>query len=399
MIEQQKLRPQIVELLEKLVSFDSTSSLSNKDLAIWIQEWLKRWDIQGDVIDGGTPGKFNVFVTMGTKTGNGSKTGHDPTQGVLLSGHMDVVPVRGQQWTSDPFMLDCRDGRYYGRGTSDMKAFIALALDLASRLDQKTMRKNLYLAFTCDEEIGCKGVGHLIEWVKPKLARDTPIIVGEPTSMRVISGHKGLRSFCVEVRGIGAHSSQTDRGVNAIQISARIINFIENLHLKLASGDGYQDFDPPHTTLHVGTIQGGTALNIVPEFCSFVWEIRDIDDQGDALEKEVYGFIEHINQQLNSSDATCKANVSMTKIDHCPALQYEPNSTAESLVRLLNGDNGLQRVSYMTEAGYYQQEGWPTVICGPGSIDQAHRPDEFVSLEQLIKGQIFMDKLESWLTS
>jgi acetylornithine deacetylase len=316
---------------------------------------------------------------------------------VILSGHTDVVPVAGQEWHSDPFQLTERDSRLHGRGSADMKGFIALCLALVPEAVRRPLKVPLHFAFTHDEETGCFGAPALIRDLPSGAARPLLAIIGEPTSMQVANRQKGCSFFHTHVTGQEGHSSAPERGVNAISAATEIIAEIGRLAAE-ARGRARPDsgFDPPHTTLSVGTIAGGTAVNIIARECGFEWDLRNIpDDDAVALKARLDRFI--ATDLLPRMRAVCPdAAIATDTVVAVPPLTPEPDSPAEALARRLTGANTTTTVSFATEAGLYQQAGIPAVVCGPGSIDVAHKPDEYITRKELAAGQAFLDRLLDW---
>jgi acetylornithine deacetylase len=378
-----------IEILDRLVAFDTTSSRSNLELIGWVREYLAGYGIAA-LLSSAAEGKANLFATIG-RAGQG---------GVVLSGHTDVVPVAGQEWRSDPFRLSERDGRLYGRGTADMKGFLALVLALVPEAAGRELKTPLHLAFTHDEETGCFGAPALIRALPEGTARPLMAIVGEPTSMQIANRQKGCSFFRTRITGRDGHSSAPDRGVSAIAAAAEIIAEIGGLHAE-SRGRARPDsgFDPPHTTLSVGTIAGGTAVNIVARECAFEWDLRNIpDDDAAELKARLDRFI--ASDLLPRMRAVYpEAAVETDVVVAVPPLLPEPGSPAEELARRLTGANKTGTVSFATEAGLYQQAGIPAIVCGPGSISVAHKPDEFITRAELGAGQAFLDRLLAWATA
>jgi acetylornithine deacetylase len=320
---------------------------------------------------------------------------------VILSGHTDVVPVAGQKWDSDPFALTERGGRLHARGSADMKGFIALALALVPEMVARPLKTPIHLAFTHDEEIGCFGAPHLIAALPDGAARPHLAIIGEPTSMQVANAQKGCAFFRTTITGRDGHSSAPNRGVNAIEAAARIIAEIGRVGAEAArrgGGDmaGAGRFDPPHTTLNVGTIEGGAAVNVIARDCRFEWDLRAVP--GDDPLKMKAGIDAFIAAELlpRMHAVFPGAAIATETIVSVPPLVPDPGSPAEALARRLTGANTATTVSFASEAGLYQQAGIPAIICGPGSIDVAHQPDEFITREELAGGQEFLNRLLAW---
>jgi len=371
------------------VAFDTTSSRSNLELIGWVADYLDRYGIAHTRSSAGD-GKANLYATIGP----------NDRGGVLLSGHTDVVPVAGQPWTSDPFNLTERDNRLYARGAADMKGFLALVLALVPEMVRHPLKIPLHLAFTHDEETGCFGAPALIRALPEGAARPMLAIVGEPTSMQIANAQKGCSFFRTRVSGQEGHSSAPGCGVNAIVAAAEIIAEIARTAAEArARARPESGFDPPHTTLSVGTIAGGTAVNIIARDCAFDWDLRNVpEDDAAALKARIDAFI--ATDLLPRMRAVYpEAAVATETIVDVPPLLPEPGSPAEALARRLTGANTTTTVSFATEAGLYQQAGIPAIVCGPGSIDVAHKPDEFITRAELAAGQAFLDRLLQWARS
>ena len=373
-----------LEMICRLVGFDTTSRNSNLELIHFVRDYLTGFGVESRLIHDDTGRKASLYATIGP----------DDRPGIVLSGHTDVVPVDDQDWSSDPFVPEQRDGRLYGRGTADMKSFIAVALALVPEFVARPLKTPVKFAFSYDEEIGCFGVHGIIrrlhsEGVPPRL-----VIVGEPSSMRVVNAHKGVRTFDTTVTGLEAHSSATDRGVNAIFYGARLIAFLESLAAELRDrGDAVGRFDLPYSTISVGVVEGGTARNIIPGKCRFAWECRLLPDQDgneiiDRFEAFAAGKLLPEMQQVFD----CASIVTEQRV-MVPGLRPEEGSDAETMVMALAETNQTHAVSYATEAGLFQAADLPTVICGPGDIAQAHKPDEFIALEQVAACEAFLRRL------
>jgi acetylornithine deacetylase len=373
-------------ILDRLVAFDTVSARSNFELIDWVAEYLAGYGIPS-ARSSARAGKANLYATIGSAD----------TGGVLLAGHTDVVPVAGQEWRSDPFRLAERDGRLYARGAADMKGFIALVLALVPAAVRQPLKAPLHLAFTHDEETGCFGAPALIEGLPQGVGRPRLAIVGEPTSLEIANRQKGCAFFRTRVTGRDGHSSAPGRGVNAIAAAAEIIGEIGRL-AAAAAGRTRPDsgFDPPHTTLSIGTIRGGAAVNIIARDCEFEWDLRSLpDENATALKSEVDRFI--AADLLPRMRAVFPgAAVETETIVFVPPLMAEAGSPAEALARRLTGANTTTTVSFASEAGLYQQAGIPAVVCGPGSIAVAHQPDEYIARAELAAGQVFLDRLLAW---
>lgn len=371
-------------ILEQLIAFDTTSRVSNLALISHVEALLGGLGIASHRVMNAEGTKANLYATLGPMAAGG----------VVLSGHTDVVPVDGQNWTSDPWTLTQRGDRFYGRGTCDMKGFLALALAAAPDILAARLERPVHLAFSYDEEVGCLGAPSMIRELVRNLPAPMAVIVGEPTNMEVVTGHKGISSWIVNVTGHEAHSSLTHLGVSANMVAVRLMQKLADIADQLErQGDPQSGFVPPHATLTIGQIQGGTAVNILAGKCSFVFDLRT--PPGQNPEAIVAPFL----ALAASEDARIKAQfgdagVSVVRRSKTPCLVPDPDSPAEYLARRLAGDNGPPRmVPYAAEAGQFQEAGFSTIICGPGSIEQAHQPDEYLEIAQWLRGAGFMERL------
>lgn len=374
-----------LEMITKLISYDTTSRYSNMELITYIQDYLTSLDIESTLVPNDDGNKASLYATVGPKD----------QPGVMLSGHTDVVPVDGQDWDSDPFTVIEKDGKLFGRGTSDMKSFIALVLVALPKFIERGLDTPLHLAFSYDEEIGCVGVRPMIDMINGLPVKPRMAIIGEPTSMQVITGHKGKRSYDAHIRGFEAHSSLAPTGVNSIEYAARLITHLQSMARRLQNEGPYDElYDVTHTTVHTGTIQGGTALNIVPKDCHIQFEFRYIgSDDPNPIEAEIMReakeVLEPEMQAINPA-----AGIDITCVNDMPGLDMNVDDEVVTFVKQLAGRNDHAKVAFGTEAGLFQNRGGiPCVVCGPGSIDQAHKPNEFISLEQLDKGEEFLERL------
>ena len=379
-----------VEMIERLVSFDTTSRNSNLELIHFVRDYLGHHGVVAELVHNDDQTKANLYATLGQKRDGG----------VVLSGHTDVVPTDGQDWSSDPFTVRHDDGRLYGRGTADMKSFIAIALALVPDFMARDLDIPVHLALSYDEEVGCIGAHGLVPKITIPGARPKAVIVGEPTNMRVVNAHKGINAFRTTVTGLEAHSSATHLGVNAIIHAAELISYLGQLADELkANADPQCTFDPPYTSIQVGVIEGGTALNIIPKSCTFYWEFRDVPDEDpEALLKRFTDFAETqvLPRMRSVSD---DADIVTTATSRVVGLFPEDGSAAETLVMALVGSNQTYTAAYGTEAGIFQGAGVPTVVCGPGDIMQAHKPDEFIELSQVDECTAFMRRLLDHISS
>lgn len=383
----QRLSP--VEMLRRLVAFDTTSAKSNLALIEWVRNYLAGHGIDSTLVPNAEGTKANLFATIGP-----NKDG-----GIALSGHTDVVPVVGQAWDTDPWKLTEKDGALYGRGSCDMKGFIALALAMAPDFAAAKLRRPVHYCLSYDEEVGCIGVPSLIAKLSKELPRPALAIIGEPTEMQIVNSHKGICGFRTTVTGLEAHSSRIPYAVSAIFHAVDIIGFIQKLAAEYRQAPRLDIFDPPYLTFNVGEISGGTAVNIVAKQCSFVWEFRPIPGiDPDVVLAQVQSFIERdVIPKIKA--VYPDGGVVTDTFAKTPAFAPDPHSPAEALARRLTGANRTTTVAFGTEAAVFQQYGIPAIVCGPGNIAQAHQPNEFIALEQVEKGQAFMQKLFDWVTS
>ncbi len=378
----EELSVKATDMLARLVAFDTTSRLSNLALIECVEAELAKLGAPSWRVENSDGSKANLYATLGPPVEGG----------VVLSGHTDVVPVDGQNWTSDPFTLTRRGERLFGRGASDMKGFLALAL--AAAPDFVGLKRPVHLAFSYDEEVGCIGAPSMIREMAANLPKSACVIVGEPTSMNVVSGHKGISTYLVTVKGHEAHSSLTHHGVSANMAAIRLMHSLVELSEQLErDADPESPFDPKHATLTIGQINGGTAVNILARECVFAFDLR-VPPDVDPVE-----VLEPFHAEVQAMDAALKsryqdAGATIVKRSGSPPCRPEHDGVAERFVRRLAGDNGPPRVvSYAAEAGQFQEAGFSTVICGPGSIEQAHQPDEYVDISQIERGAAFMVRL------
>jgi acetylornithine deacetylase len=379
-------------LLAKLISFDTTSRRSNLELIRFVGDYLAEHGVTCRVVEDRGGPKASLFASVGPSDG----------PGFLLAGHTDVVPVDGQAWTSDPFQLERRGGRLYGRGSADMKGFLACVLAAVPRFLSRPLRVPIHLAFTCDEELGCAGLRRLLDDAGSLPIRAAMGMVGEPTSMRPVIAHKGKVAFRVEVRGRACHSSNPGAGVNAIECAAEVIGFVRRLNeQKRLEGPLDEQYQVPHTTLQVGTVHGGTVLNTVPAGCVFDFEIRTLP--GDPPEPLVNGIrsfaAAEIEPAMKKVDPSC--GFVFREQSSYPALSLAPDAEVVALVQsLMDSPTAPGKVAFGTEAGLYQQRcGIPMVVCGPGDIADAHQPDESIDATQLAACDQLLDRLAAKLAS
>lgn len=377
-------RTTTAELLSRLVSFDTTSRNSNLALIGFVRDYLDAHGVRYRVSTDATGEKANIHAIIGPQEAGG----------VALSGHVDTVPVDGQSWSADPFALR-RDGdRLYARGACDMKGFVASFLAAVPDFQARPLRRPLHLFISYDEEVGCQGAQRLIEDLSDSGLAPTLCVVGEPSGMKPILAHKGKINLQVRVRGLPGHSSEPGKGVNAVHAAGEAIAWVAAEARRLAKEGPFEDgFDPPHTTIHVGTMQGGTILNIIPEHAEFIMEWRTIPgDHGlalvERLKRHVADNIEPAMHAVNPA-----TGFSFEILNAMPGLALDPDHELTSVVKQLTGSNSTGKVSYGTEGGYYQTAGIPTIICGPGHIAQAHQPDEWIAQSQLDECDSFIRRL------
>ncbi len=371
-----------IDLLDRLVAFDTVSSRSNLAIVAFIADYLRAHGVAASVLPDGTGQKANIVATLGPAE----------TPGLVLSGHLDVVPVEGQDWTRDPFRLTREGDRLYGRGTTDMKGFVACVLARVPHMLARPLRMPLHLVFSYDEEVGCLGVPGLIRHLEASAAPPLACFVGEPTGMGVVGGHKGSTGFLTTVQGKACHSSRPDLGVNAIfhagDLIAELRRYAEELK---ASPDAGSPFELPYTTVSVGVIGGGTARNAIPGDVAFQWDIRATRP----------GLVEALSSRFAAfADATAvpamragwaEAAVTTTMVYDVPPLVPAPDSPAETLAKRFAGRNETTTVNYGSEAGLFQAAGIPTAVCGPGRDREAHITDEWIAVDQLDRCLAFLD--------
>jgi len=379
-----------LDILKTLVGFDTTSHRSNLALIDWVEAYLDGHGVPHRRVPNADGSKSNLIATVGPAIEGGA----------VLSGHTDVVPVDGQPWDTDPFQTVERDGRIYGRGTCDMKGFLALALGAVPELIAAKPRKPVHLAFSYDEEIGCLGAPSMIAVIRKELPAPAFVVVGEPTDMVAVSGHKGISYFRVTVTGREAHSSQTQLGISAIMEAVQLMASLTKLSARLErEADPASPFTPKGATLTIGLVNGGTAGNILARECSFLFDLRCPPSlEPRTILAPFFAEVEALDAALKARAP--EAGVSIVQQSSTPSFAPEPDGVAESFARRLAGDNGPTRaVAFATEAGQFQQAGFSTVLCGPGSIEQAHQPNEFVEVAQMQRGRDFMRRLVEWAAS
>ena len=372
-------------MLEKLVSFDTVSCNSNLELIYFVRDYLNSHGVDSHLVFSESKNKANLYANIGPLESGG----------VILSGHTDVVPIDGQNWDTNPFKLTERNGRLFGRGACDMKGFNAIFLSLVPEMLQAKMKKPIQLALSYDEEVGCVGAPLMIKEMRENLPKAESVIVGEPTLMKLVDGHKASIGIQTEITGYEVHSSLLPSGVSAVMASAKLINWISEKNLENSRKQPHSedlDFFPSYTTLHVGKISGGTASNITAKKCVFSLDIRCLpSENGEEYIQSYEKYGQELELELKKTRPESRVRIS--RHHWVTGLKPEKDGTAEKLVRKLTGDNLNGKVSYGTEAGQFQEHGYSVVICGPGSIKQAHQPNEYLALNQLELGTKFIRSL------
>ncbi len=372
------------DILEKLIAYDTISANPNMELMQFISGLLSQYGIHSKLLPNDQGTKANLYATLGP-----AETG-----GVMLSGHTDVVPVEGQDWTKPPFELTQEADRFYGRGTADMKGFVASAIVAALKASRLELKTPLHLAFSYDEEIGCVGVHSMIEMLARAPSRPAMCIVGEPTNLSVATGHKGKVGMIAKCHGLEGHSALAPYAFNALHLACDFVGGVRKIQNELERhGQRDADFDVPYSTVHVGKINGGVALNIVPNFCEVVFEIRNIahDDPEDILariKEETRAIVAAATEQYQGAD------IEIEIFNTYPGMNTAANDDVVKFVQSLTGANDLCKVAFGTEGGLFSRKlGIPTVICGPGSMEQGHKPDEYIEVEQLDRCDAMLDRL------
>ncbi|WP_017777251.1 acetylornithine deacetylase [Paraburkholderia kururiensis] len=376
-------------LLERLVSFTTVSRDSNLALIGFVRDFLAQHGVECELFYNDERTKANLFATIGPPDRGG----------IALSGHTDVVPVEGQAWTVDPFRLVEKEGRLYGRGTADMKGFLASVLAAVPMFIERDLRMPVHLAFSYDEEVGCLGVRPMLDELARREYKPVLCLIGEPTELKPVLGHKGKLAMRCCVKGAACHSAYAPYGVNAIQYAARLINHLEEIGQALAQPEHHDErFDPPYSTVQTGVIRGGRALNIVPAECEFDFEVRALP--GFDADTVAHRLQRYAESELLPKMRAVKPDTDITlqSLSAYPGLATSPQSEAARLVALLSGSTEFGTVAFGTEGGLFEQAGIPTVVCGPGSMDQGHKPDEFVSVEQLHACDAMLVRLADYLS-
>ena len=381
-----------IDWLTRLIAFDTVSRHSNLALIDDVKAYCEQLGLTVDLTFNDAKNKANLFVTVPA-----GKDADEINHGLVLSGHTDVVPVDGQDWTSEPFTATIRGDKLYGRGACDMKGFIACALTLLPQAvkfsNAGQLRRPLHLALSFDEEVGCLGAPLLLADLKARGITPDHCIVGEPTNMTMVVAHKGIAVYRCRVHGKSAHSSLTAQGVNAISYASRLIGYVDELAQEIShrsDNDGL--FDVPYSTLSVGTIQGGTATNIVPNLCEFTFDYRNLPHmtQDDIL-APIAAKVAELSTQMQARAAD--TGIELLQEESVPAMTDSDSTELQALIIALTGDDTRHKVAYATEGGQFTNSGIPTIICGPGSIEQAHKADEYVALSEMARCDEFLQKL------
>lgn len=372
------------EMLARLVAFPSVSTSSNLDIIGFCRDWLNSHGVESTLVMSPEGDKANLYATIGPKVEGG----------IVFSGHTDVVPVEGQNWTTDPWTLTEKNGRLYGRGSADMKGFDALVLALVPEMAKMPLKRPVHIALSYDEEIACRGAPSMVDAMAKALPTPAAVIVGEPTRHAVVTGHKASVQLRTQVNGYAVHSSRIDQGVSAVMNAARLIAWHDDvMEENRRRADPANPFEPPYTTLHCGMVAGGNAANVVSSSAWFFSDIRAIPtesprDYMDRYEAYIRDVVEPRMKAIRP-----ETGVAVELIAEVPGLRPETDGEAERLMRRLTGDNGTHVVSYGTEAGIFQRAGWSTVVCGPGDIAQAHQPDEYIEISELESGERLLRRI------
>lgn len=378
-------------LMDKLVSFPTVSRDSNLDLIDWVEDYLDGHGVKATRVYNDDRTKANLYANVGPEVAGG----------VILSGHTDVVPVEGQPWDTDPFTVTQKGDKLYGRGTCDMKGFDALALSAVPMALERGIKRPIQIALSYDEEVGCVGAPFMIREMRKHLPPAACAIIGEPSMMKAVSGHKGGFGIKVHVRGFEVHSSLMHTGVSAVMEGAKLIDWANQQNARVIAQTPSAlaaPFVPPWTSTHVGTVTGGTAHNITALDCHFLVSFRVVPgESGDDWCAAFEAYAAELEAQMQAIQPS--AAIYCERIFNVPGLKPEENGAAEQLVRRFTGDNGTHVVSYGTEAGQFQAEDYSAIICGPGDIAQAHQPNEFISIDQFQQGEAFIAKLVDDLAS
>ncbi|MFL5185622.1 MAG: acetylornithine deacetylase [Microvirga sp.] len=372
------------EMLARLVAFPSVSTSSNLDIIGFCRDWLNSHGVESHVVMSPEGDKANLYATIGPQVEGG----------IVLSGHTDVVPVEGQNWSTDPWTLTERNGRLYGRGATDMKGFDALVLALVPEMVRAPLKRPVHIALSYDEEIACRGAPSMVQAMARSIPAPSAVIVGEPTRHAVVTGHKASVQLRTQVTGYAVHSSRIDQGVSAVMNAARLITWHEDvMEENRRRVDPENPFEPPYTTLHCGMMAGGNAANVVSSSAWFFTDIRAIPTESPMDYLARYeAYIRDVVEPRMKAIAP-DTGIAVEVIAEVPGLKPETDGAAERLMRRLTGDNGIHVVSYGTEAGLFQRVGWSTVVCGPGDIAQAHQPDEYIEVSEFQAGEAVLRRL------
>ncbi len=373
-----------LDIIRKLIEFDTVSRNSNLALIEWVRTYLSAHGVDSTLILDEEGKKANLFATIGPAA----------VPGVVLSGHTDVVPVDGQAWTVEPFVMTERDGRLFGRGICDMKSFIGAVLAAVPDFVRAQLETPVHIALTYDEEVGCRGIPSLLQFMRDNAVAPRLCIIGEPTEMKIVVAHKGNTRYRCVVHGLECHSALADQGVNAVEAAAELVARLKSVaRQKSTKGPFDRAFSPPYTTVHTGLIHGGTAMNIVPNHCYFDFEIRYIpeDDPAPVLE-ELKRFARNVLEPEMHSVSPATGIEFLHKSD-LPGLSTSEDADGVSFAKALRSNPVLDKISFGTEGGHYQASGIPSIVCGPGSIEQAHKPDEWIELAEIAACEEFLARL------
>ncbi|MGM8897454.1 MULTISPECIES: acetylornithine deacetylase [unclassified Psychrobacter] len=383
---------QSIDWLERLIGFDTVSRHSNLALIEDVQAYCEQLGLSVDLTFNEAKNKANLFVTVPA-----GANADEVNRGLVLSGHTDVVPVDGQEWASEPFTATIRGDKLYGRGACDMKGFIACSLTVLPKAVELSkagkLSRPLHLALSFDEEVGCLGAPLILADIEARGITPDYCIVGEPTNMTVVVAHKGIAVYRCRVHGKSVHSSLTKQGVNAISYASRLIGYVDELAEEISQRDDNDDmFDVPFSTMSVGTIKGGTATNIVPNLCEFTFDYRNLPHMTqENIVAPIQAKIAELNAQMQARSP--ETGIELIQEEGVPAMNDNNNDELQTLIAALTGDNERHKVAYATEGGQFTNSGIPTIICGPGSIEQAHKADEFVALSEIARCNEFLQKL------
>lgn len=377
-------RAETMDVLKTLISFDTTSYRSNLELIDYVREYLKDLGVISTLDFNKEKTKANLYAVIGPQD----------RRGIALSGHTDVVPVEGQNWTLDPWRLNQKDGLIYGRGTTDMKGFISVVLASVPNMVSAELRKPIHLCLSYDEEIGCLGIRSLLEYLSVQDNRPEACFVGEPTDMEVVIGHKGKLATRCRVKGHACHSSLAPQGVNAVEFAAKVITFLSGMAKRKQQEGPFDDaYDIPHTTIHTGVIHGGTMVNVVPEECEFLFEFRSLPaDKPEDMLVEVQNFARD-KLEPSMKEINPETGFLWEEDSRFPGLDTTVGAEIVKLAQQFSGSQSAKKVAFGTEAGGFARTGIPAIVCGPGSIQQAHKPDEFVYPAQLVACEKFINNV------